>query len=1141
MSRGRPAESRAAKAATMERNKIALRFYSVFLFCSFALAALPPFSHAVPANPKSVDAMQADGTTVQVSLKGDEYYHWHEDRGGYTILKDTATKNWVYAERDASGSLRAGRNKVGAADPAALGIPKRLLDTPRMSAARTRRTKVEASSPFRVSSSVSTVSGTQSTAPARTPILTGTMKNLVILAQFSDVPFVHSQAEFDNLFNQLGYTASGAVGSVRDYYKEVSYGKLDVQSVVSVWVTLPHTQAYYGANTGPDGTDANDQQMALDAVVALHNTGFDFSQVDGNHDGLIDGLDIIHSGFGEEWGNDPDTIWSHKWELPYPVTYNGVTMSDYHTEGEIRGWSDTPSSQGITRIGVIAHETGHFLGLPDLYDTSYQTYGIGDYCIMAGGSWNGDNGNSPAHMSAWCKKTLGWVTPTQLTTIGTKTLPSIENNSAAMYLLRDAAFPSNEYFLVENRQGVGFDAALPGTYRGMLIWHISEDQVDNSSAGVLSGGSYTPTAALHFLVDLEEASGTQYLQKVYSQSVNPSDDRAYFRAGNATSFSDITAPNSKSYFGTPYPLKLPISAISATGNPMTFYLGTTDITPPATVGTVNDGLSADIAVTGSLTQLSANWTASSDPETGISGYWYAVGTSAGGTDVADWTYNGLTTSVTRAGLSLTDGITYYFSVKAVNGVGVYSGVKSSNGQTVNTNSPTDIPYVNDGTGADIQYVSSLQHLSANWGTSSHVSGITAYEYAIGTTRGGVDARNWTSVGLNTSVTTTGLTFTEGLTYYFAVRALDGLGFYSASSVSDGQKVDTTSPTARVEISSDLPAKTGRFYAKLIVNESNALSGTPVLKLAQGCGGGAGMDLAYASLSTWTASAFIESYLSTGTACFTFSATDLAGNTGTVLTSGGTFNVDPVVSGVTGGIVSNSDGASVTVPPGAYGSGLYISISTLPASRETTADAASYDSIKIRSVDLAREFKARNSVGAPITDFSSHPLTITLGYPDANDDGRIDGDFIKEDLAWLYYMDEVAGKWTPLAGVSRHPLANTLSAEVSHFSVYSVRASGGSDQGLSGLKAYPNPCDLRTVPALVIAGIPVDAVSPAVFIYNEAGELVRTLSPGDGIDGVNAVHWDGKLKGGARAASGLYLYLVRTSNYGKGSGKFFIVW
>ena len=72
---------------------------------------------------------------------------------------------------------------------------------------------------------------------------------------------------------------------------------------------------------------------------------------------------------GQEYsGNSADCIWSHQWEMIEPLTRDGVTMSSYHTEPEIRGWSSSPSTQGIARIGVICHETGHFLGLPDLYD-----------------------------------------------------------------------------------------------------------------------------------------------------------------------------------------------------------------------------------------------------------------------------------------------------------------------------------------------------------------------------------------------------------------------------------------------------------------------------------------------------------------------------------------------------------------------------------------------------------------------------------------------------------------------------------------------------------------------------------------------------------------------------------------------------
>ncbi len=107
-----------------------------------------------------------------------------------------------------------------------------------------------------------------------------------------------------------------------------------------------------------------------------------------------------------------------------------------------------------------------------------------------------------------------------------------------------------------------------------------------------------------------------------------------------------------------------------------------DWTPPATVDTINDGLAADISVTDSLTQLSANWSASSDPNSAISRYWYAIGTTSGGNDILDYTDNWFNLSVTADSLSLVNNQTYYFSVKAENGAGLQSTVTNSNGQTV---------------------------------------------------------------------------------------------------------------------------------------------------------------------------------------------------------------------------------------------------------------------------------------------------------------------------------------------------------------------------------------------------------------------------------------------------------------------------
>ncbi len=568
-----------------------------------------------------------------------------------------------------------------------------------------------------------------------------------------------------------------------------------------------------------------------------------------------------------------------------------------------------------------------------------------------------------------------------------------------------------------------------------------------------------------------------------------------------------------------------------------------DSTPPADIVTVNDGFGPDISQSGSAVELSANWTASADAESGIASYLYAIGTSAGDISVTGgWVNNGPALFVTKTGLSLINGHTYYFGVKAVNGVGLASTPKWSNGQTVDTTLPTDIAYVHDGAGADINYVSSKQNLSANWGSSSFSGGtIDHYKYAIGTTLGGTTVTGgWVDLGPAVyGVTKTGLGLTEGQTYYFSVQAFSNTGKATNIATSDGQTVDVTSPTAAITMAT--PVHNSTFSATLTITEAGVIASTPSLSFVAPDGELVPMTVALLSGLTWQGKGFMESYYSTGTATFRFSAVDGAGNKGSLIASGGSFLIDQSFSGASGGVVANSDGASVTFPPGAYGGGaLYVGISTVPASRTNAADSASYDSTQIRGTDLVRQFTAHNSAETPVTFFSSS-VTITLSYPDADGDGYVDGDFINENLLSLYYLDESPGKWVPLSGVTRNPAANTVSAPVSHFSVYSIRVSGNSSNGLSGIRVWPNPCDFRKLHPLIIDGIPPVALSPKIYIYNEAGELVRTLAPGDGIDGVNVASWDGKLKNGARAASGLYIYFIKTDNYGKARGKFFIIW
>ena len=117
------------------------------------------------------------------------------------------------------------------------------------------------------------------------------------------------------------------------------------------------------------------------------------------------------------------------------------------------------------------------------------------------------------------------------------------------------------------------------------------------------------------------------------------------------------------------------------------YPESTDTTPPADIATVRDGTGADESATTLTTQLSANWTASADSESGVAAYWYAIGTTAGATDTVGWTNSGTNLGVTRGSLVLTVGATYYFTVKAQNGYGLYStNAANSDGQYVASSS-----------------------------------------------------------------------------------------------------------------------------------------------------------------------------------------------------------------------------------------------------------------------------------------------------------------------------------------------------------------------------------------------------------------------------------------------------------------------
>ncbi len=240
-----------------------------------------------------------------------------------------------------------------------------------------------------------------------------------------------------------------------------------------------------------------------------------------------------------------------------------------------------------------------------------------------------------------------------------------------------------------------------------------------------------------------------------------------------------------------------------------------DTTPPTAPPVVRDGAGADQSIALSATQLSANWEPAVDAESGIKGYRYAIGTTPGGTDVAAWTPLANVLGVTRTGLSLTMGQTYYFSVKAVNGVGLVGPAATSKGQKVGTDTtpPSAPAAVRDGgmhgtLGTDCDSTRFTTELSCNFDPATDAeSGIKGYEYAIGTTPGGTDTVAWTP-GLASNaylmyVRAQKLKLTPGRRYYFSIRAVNNAGLTGPAASSDGQVVvdpsDTTPPTAPLAV------------------------------------------------------------------------------------------------------------------------------------------------------------------------------------------------------------------------------------------------------------------------------------------------------------------------------------------------------
>ena len=359
------------------------------------------------------------------------------------------------------------------------------------------------------------------TGPNRAPSLDPVARDiplLTIVVGFSNMPY-------DNGYDWHETVFSGEK-SLAAYYSDMSFGKF-------TFTPAAETSAYgVGSNTNTkdaenDGvvhvklstahqkwlmnssTDYSSWANALVKAIAAADAYVDFASFDANEDRIITTNELavafVIAGYDASGGKSGQNyLWAHAWTIGEIISEHHVNLTVPKPDNtEVNAYIAIPEyleSNQQEPISVLAHELGHYLGLPDLYDTSYSTsaawhlYEVRDCSVMADGCWGIDpeGGYIPYSMDVWSRYALGWIEPQTADQNGDYTV-------AAQSYTEDEAYSAlflptqreGEYYLLENRRFTKWDAGMAADYGsgGIIVWHIDDavfeqyresNQVNNS-------------------------------------------------------------------------------------------------------------------------------------------------------------------------------------------------------------------------------------------------------------------------------------------------------------------------------------------------------------------------------------------------------------------------------------------------------------------------------------------------------------------------------------------------------------------------------------------------------------------------------------------------------------------------------------
>lgn len=544
-----------------------------FLMLALALCLAPSAAYAGPALEIEQGYVQPDGATFQAGQRGDEFFHYVRTAEGRLVQKSPADQTWYYVTSEGFG-LALGPRADEAAPANALTPSVLANDTGKMSysalggGAYVPRDRgvgeavtlsdIEAAQ----AASGANALGARSAAQTETslPLITIVIgfenpedPGAEVVQKDDDGNVVASWNAADQRYrdgydwNKLLYSGENSITS---YYATMSNGKFSwtpATEETSAYGTGGNTNLHDKAGDGVIHVTlkrdhgnwesveylsdaAKDQRDAYVDALNEASQYIDFATYDTNRNGVLEpteaGLLFIVAGYEASGAGGTPSTWACRWELSSmdrdnfepeeivnPETGSKIEVNDYISIGETLMNDMIPAQPMPT--STVAHELGHYLGLPDLYDINYTAndpeatvdqfpwlaYDVSELSLMAGGSWgryitdSGDTVFVPVSLDPYCLERLGYIEPVEVAADGTHDASTFWSGKGYQ-CLRVPTSTEGEYYLVENRQYESFDLGLTSGYRvdhnkekpqyynetgGIVIWHIDRGIADARS------------------------------------------------------------------------------------------------------------------------------------------------------------------------------------------------------------------------------------------------------------------------------------------------------------------------------------------------------------------------------------------------------------------------------------------------------------------------------------------------------------------------------------------------------------------------------------------------------------------------------------------------------------------------------------